>query len=563
MKISTLLKATSITLSILILISGWSLFSLIRDMNAETEALKLDKELEVLATQLQGASDYLTNEVRAYTQFGEQKYYDNYWEEVNETKTRDFVVQRLQELNVPTELLDLVALAQTNSNNLISLEEQAMEAVANNDLTLARELVYGADYQAGKEIIAQPLNEFRTELQQWTAAKIIETENDVNRKISFLIICMTLVVIALAFTFILLRQKIKPLRTLTTLTEQFAAGDLKFNALTVHSKDEIATLTQSFNSMVTQIREVLSTVNKASENLAASSEELLASTEQTNAATQQVNNAIENVANDTNKQSQHIEESTIAINEVLQGIQVIADSASSVATSSENTTVKSQLGEEQIHKAIAQMKSIEDTVKDTAKSVQMLSVRSKEIEEIITTITEISGQTNLLALNAAIEAARAGEHGKGFAVVADEVKKLAEASSHSAQRITQIIKSIQHDTVSTVVQMNEVTKHVLDGVSIIEHTGSSFTEILESSSDVSSKIQEMSAISVQIATNTEQVANSFASVNELAKNTTEQTYTVSSLAEEQLATMEEIASSTEALTQLAFELNHQLTKFKL
>lgn len=563
MKISTLLKTTTLILGILMLLSGWSLFSLIHDMEEETEALKLDNELEVLATQLQGASDYLTNEVRAYTQFGEQKHYENYWEEVNETKTRDTVVNRLKELNVPTELLGLVELAQQNSNNLINLEEQAMQAVANNDLTLARELVYGVDYQAGKEIIAEPLNDFKTQLQEWTAAKIVETESDVNNKISILIISMLLVLIAIVFTFTLLALKIKPLRALTELAKQLSLGNLKFNALPVRSKDEIATLTHSFNSMSTQLREVLLTVSKASENLAASSEELLASTEQTNSVTQHVNNAIEDVANDTNKQSQHIEESTIAIKEVLQGIQVIADSASSIATSSENTTLKSQLGEEHINKAITQMKSIEDTVKDTATSVQMLSVRSKEIEEIITTITNISGQTNLLALNAAIEAARAGEHGKGFAVVADEVKKLAEESSHSAQRITNIVKSIQQDTVSAVNQMNEVTKNVLNGVKIIEHTGTSFTEILESSGDVSGKIQEMSAVAAQIAGNTEQVVNSFNSVNLIARNTTEQTYKVSTLAEEQLATMEEIASSTEALTQLAFDLNHQLTKFQL
>lgn len=547
----------------LIIISGFNLFLLMHDMREETEALKLDKEMEILATQLQGASDYLTNEVRAYTQFGEQKYYDNYWTEVNETKTRDLVVQRLQELNVPSELLDLVELAQTNSNNLIKLEEQAMEAVANNDLTLARELVYGADYAAGKEIIAQPLNEFRTKLQEWTAATIIKTEQDVNTKVIVLIISVLCVVIALAFTFILLFVKIRPLSALTQFAQQFASGDLKFNALPIQSKDEIATLTQSFNTMATQLREVLLTINTASEKLAASSEELLASTDETTSATQQMNKAINGVASDTNKQARYLEESTMAIQEVLQGIQVIADSASSIASSADNTTRKSHLGEEQIHKAIVQMKSIEDTVKDTATSVGMLSTRSKEIGEIITTITNISEQTNLLSLNAAIEAARAGEHGKGFAVVADEVRKLAEESSNSAQRITAIIQSIQQDTVAAVQQMHEVTKKVGGGVAMIEHTGSSFTDILESSGDVAGKIQEMSAVSTQIATNTEQVAGAFASVNTLAKNTTEQTHNVSSLSKEQLATMEEIALSTGALTELAFELSNQLTKFKL
>lgn len=563
MKISTLLKTTAIIMSILLILSGWSLFSLIGDMKEQTDALKMDKELEVLATQLQGASDYLTNEVRAYTQFGEQKYYDNYWKEVNETKTRNMVVERLQELKVPNELLDLIELAQANSNNLIKLEEQAMEAVANNDLAHARELVYGTDYQSGKEIIAQPLNEFRTQLQEWTASKIIATENTVSNKTMILITSILLVGLAIMLTFILLSIKLKPLGALTESAKQLALGNLKFNSLPVRSKDEVATLTKSFNSMSSQLREVLLTVNKASENLAASSEELSASTEQTNFVTQQVNKAIEEVANGTSKQSQHIEESTIAIKEVLQGIQVIADSTSAVAASSEDTTLKSHLGEENINKAISQMKTIEGTVKETAESVLMLSVRSKEIEEIITTITNISGQTNLLALNAAIEAARAGENGKGFAVVADEVKKLAEESSRSAQQITDIIQSIQKDTLTAVNQMNEVTKNVLTGVTIIQHTGNSFAEILESAGDVSGKIQEISAVSAQIATSTEQVVNSFNTVNLIAKNTTTQTSNVSASAEEQLATMDEIASSTEALTQLALELNDQLTKFQL
>ena len=73
MKISALLRTTTVIIIFLIILSGWSLFSLIGDLNKQTDTLRIDKELEMLATQLQGASDYLTNEVRAYTQFGEQR----------------------------------------------------------------------------------------------------------------------------------------------------------------------------------------------------------------------------------------------------------------------------------------------------------------------------------------------------------------------------------------------------------------------------------------------------------------------------------------------------------
>jgi methyl-accepting chemotaxis protein len=563
MKLQKLIKIVATVLSILILFSAWSLFSLLSDMKEQTNALKEDKELEMLSVQLQSASDYLTNEVRAYTQFGDQTHYDLYWEEVNVTKTRDNVVKRLEELNVPVELLDLVALAQTNSNNLINLEEQAMAAVQANDLTLARQLVYGADYQAGKEIIAEPLNEFKSKLKAWTNDKVVETEKDVQTKTNLFIACILLVVIALITVFILLSKKLKPINILTARAQQLAEGNLQFEPLHTHSKDEIAILATSFNTMSDNLRAILQTVNATSENVAAASEELLASTEQTKTATQQVNEAITAVSVQANEQTTQIRSSSAAVEQVFANTVLIKDATENVVGAATMTSTQSQVGVEQITETISKMSEIEGIVKHTAQSVEQLSVRSKEIEEIITTITDISNQTNLLALNAAIEAARAGEHGKGFAVVADEVKILAAQSNASAQSITSIVQGIQSDTINVVKQMHEVTQQVTSGVHLIEQSGISFETILHSSNDVSNQLKNISQVIEDISLATDSVAQSFDIVNVLSNKNMAQTDYVSSLAEEQFATMEEIRASTHSLTNLAVDLNEQLTKFKL
>ena len=62
-------------------------------------AMERQAVFKQLGDDLGNASDYLTNEARRYVQFGGKEHFENYWREVNETKTRDRVVGRLKELD--------------------------------------------------------------------------------------------------------------------------------------------------------------------------------------------------------------------------------------------------------------------------------------------------------------------------------------------------------------------------------------------------------------------------------------------------------------------------------
>ena len=88
---------------------------------------------------------------------------------------------------------------------------------------------------------------------------------------------------------------------------------------------------------------------------------------------------------------------------------------------------------------------IKDSSDTTKRYVNQLTDTSKQIEQIIATVNNLSEQTNLLALNAAIESARAGKAGKGFAVVAEEIRELAENSQDSVEEIQKLITGVQDD----------------------------------------------------------------------------------------------------------------------
>ncbi|MED1437004.1 methyl-accepting chemotaxis protein, partial [Bacillus mycoides] len=124
---------------------------------------------------------------------------------------------------------------------------------------------------------------------------------------------------------------------------------------------------------------------------------------------QQLNSCFENVSTRTTHSNELNNEMLQKEQNLIQSIEEIIDCSNE--------------GKESVHRLLIVINRLGEQSQRTSNSMNHLSERSKEIEQIVEVIQNIAAQTNLLALNASIEAARAGEHGKGFAVVANEVRK--------------------------------------------------------------------------------------------------------------------------------------------
>jgi methyl-accepting chemotaxis protein len=97
--------STTFKLSSLVVIISFLLVSLTVVKMNQAEKLRLitienQSKLESLGRQLAQDSDLLTSEIRRYVQFGEKKHFENFWREVNETKSRE-VVDDLLEMSSP------------------------------------------------------------------------------------------------------------------------------------------------------------------------------------------------------------------------------------------------------------------------------------------------------------------------------------------------------------------------------------------------------------------------------------------------------------------------------
>lgn len=564
MKIKSMLMMVSAIAVILFVINGVSLGLLVMNTKQQVQAFQKENTVLQLKEQLVMVSDYLTTEARAYVSTGDKAFYEAYMREVNDTQTYAKVIAEFEKI-LPDDILTIVHNVQSESGQLAQIEAQGFQLMQQGNQQAAIDMMYDDNYFTGKNRINDYLQAFNDEVSTWVDELSTTAKNGVTMSIVILISSVVISSLFSIIASILIISKFKPLFAVIQQIEEVADGNLMIQPLTTKegAKDEISQLSLAFNTMFGNLKNTIVTVNDASMELSASTEQLSVNVSQSTDATERVTEATDGIAGGAQTQLVQIQESSQAMMEVAQGIQHIASAASDVATSSTEVSKQADEGGQGLQHAIEQMQEVDVAVNEAMSSIESLSTQSREIENIVETITGIADQTNLLALNAAIEAARAGESGKGFAVVADEVRKLAEQSNQSAKQIATIIHMIQGDMQTTVQQMNKVNDKVSIGTQSITHTGTSFETIIQAIQTVTNQIQEVSAVSEQMAASAQQVSATFDSLQVISRSSTETTQHVASLSEEQLASMEEIASATQMLNQLAMNLNNAVGKFKL
>ena len=240
-----------------------------------------------------------------------------------------------------------------------------------------------------------------------------------------------------------------------------AHGNLTVEAAMTNERTDV--IADSMNFVIGGIRMRVSGIRSASDELAA--------------ATGQSDRPMDELLAVSDAQAKGIAKAAREIERMGGTINHLNQSAIQSSKRAREAGQSARDGAAAIRDTIEGMDAISSRVRDTAERLGRLQSSSRQIDEIVSLIRDVTEQTNVLSLNASIQAAMAGDAGRGFLVIADEAQRLAERSARASGGIADIVKTIQQDARDAIQSMEATAGDVTAGAEVVDRAGRALEEI--------------------------------------------------------------------------------------
>ncbi|MEI2402933.1 methyl-accepting chemotaxis protein [Niallia taxi] len=356
---------------------------------------------------------------------------------------------------------------------------------------------------------------------------------------------------------------IKPLQRLEKSAIKAAHGNLSEDVKLSSSDDEIRSLGMAYNDMLSNLREMVKSIEKNFNSTNATVKTITGKSQEAQEQTDSITRAVEEIAGGSEVAANSVQATAEAVEQSMNIAQTVQETADHTQAISNEMLSNLDETNKVVHSLVAGLKQLAEENSRSLSSVKSLEENAAKIGDILKLVGTIATQTNLLALNASIEAARAGEHGKGFAVVAEEVRVLADESAKAVDGVAELIDSMQSEVRNVAVQIKKQVQ--------------SANAEAEQGVRTNATLQEMTAIVKQMADSTKHITHQVHQQMEQIEHTSRQSQEVAAIAEEtsagtqqvmiiaenQAKIINEVDMLTLELQEQAEQLKETITRFKV
>lgn len=370
------------------------------------------------------------------------------------------------------------------------------------------------------------------------------------------------VIIAVALGTFISQGIVKFITQMRQSMKQAETGDLNAK-VAVKGNDELSELGESFNNMISKIRELVIETQKIIDQVLEASNSLKRNTNHSIEGFNQLTLSIGNIAEGSNSQAEDTQEGASMMENLAESIKV-------VIAGTEEVYAKSQGTRERIEAASDSMKRLGQAMDDSAAinadirtSIISLNELTRTIGEVMKLLDGISEQTNLLALNASIEAARAGDVGKGFAVVANEVRNLSEQSKSSTNSVRDTLKRIEKEAAQAVELVKKGNVIFNEQEKVAQETKQSLSEMIQEMIHIDKGINQVNLRSSSMSQLKDNVGEKIESIATVTEENAAAAQELNALGEEQKAIMEQLSQVADGLNKQLEGLRTEVSQFKI
>jgi methyl-accepting chemotaxis protein len=315
--------------------------------------------------------------------------------------------------------------------------------------------------------------------------------------------------------------------------ERIQQGDLRVRVRSSHEK--LQPVAYAINAMVSEISEIIGDVQMVT----------LAAAEHATGVQQGSNVLVQ----DASQQEQQVQGISQVIDEMAATMHSISERAgkiSQVAAEAMDVTLE---GQSAVDRAVDGMGQVREVTMQSARVMKRLGESGQEINDTILTISDLTARMNLLALNAAIEAARAGEQGQGFALIAQEIRTLAVHSADAARKVAARIRTIQQETATVALSVEQNTRQVVMQTELVTQTGVALEAISVVTEQMANLVQDICTAAESQAQGSQLIARSVEGISRMTSEITRH--------------MRQMQQSLSSLVELTNSLRSRVSVFRI